>query len=74
MKRFSTRAATSETLVDRLQAAVGKEVRLANLEKLERVAAAGRTIEALRRRGLLRKQEFHSPTSAELEQLYLTRG
>ena len=53
---------------------MGKEVRLANLEKLERVAAAGRTIEALRRRGLLRKQEFHSPTSAELEQLYLTRG
>ena len=56
-----------------LKDVVASEIRQAAESKIERIAAAGRTIAALQSRGLLRKQKYHAPTSGEFERLYAGR-
>lgn len=66
----STADATSDGVVKRLEDAVSAGLTRLSGDRLARVRGANELIADLSRRGLLKKQEFGSPTSADLEKRY----
>ncbi len=68
----STAGATSDGVLRRLGEAVAATKAGLSGERLARVRDANELIASLRKRGLLKKQEFASPTSADLEKRYCT--
>jgi hypothetical protein len=66
----STADAASDGVVNRLEEAVSAGIIHLSGERLARVRKTNELIAGLKRRGLLRKQEFGSATSADLEKHY----
>ena len=68
---FSTVEATSE-IVGRLQ----KAIKLTNVTldagRLGKIQEISQRLESLRDRGMLKRQEYSFPTSADIERRYLT--
>jgi hypothetical protein len=67
---FSIADATSDGVVKRLEEAVAAECTRLSSERLARVRGANELIAGLSKRGLLKRQEFGSATSADLEKRY----
>lgn len=75
MSSSSTVVATSDTpqanLAEALKQAVEAGLKSLPTERMSRVAAATKTIQELRAKGLLRKQEYTATSSSEFERRYM---
>ena len=70
MSSSSTVVVTSNGVEEAVRATIAREARTINSEKLRRVEATTRTIQDLKSRGLLKKQEYGSSSAADFERRY----